>query len=82
MFTFIIKPNGVWADLTFGEAKAIDGKYKFDNKTKVITIYSKAGNTLFNFKLEAATATSKDRLVDQLPTTETYKAMVCYRYKK
>jgi len=82
MFTFTIKPNGVWTDLTFGEAKAINGKYKFNTKTKVLTLYSKAGNKLYDFKIEPATASQKERLVEQLPVNETYRAMVCYQYKK
>jgi hypothetical protein len=82
MFTFTIKPNGVWTDLTFGEAKAINGKYKFNAKTKVLTLFSKAGNKLYDFKLEAATASQKERLVEQLPANETYRALVCYHYKK
>jgi len=82
MFTFTIKPNGTWTDLTFGEAKAIIAKYKFNNKTKVLTLYSKAGSKLYDFKMESATASQKERLVEQLPANETYKAMVCYHYKK
>ena len=82
MFTFTVKPNGIWTDLTFGEAKAINGKYKFNTKTKVLTLFSKAGNKLYDFKLEAATASQKERLVEQLPANETYRAMVCYHYKK
>lgn len=82
MFTFTIKPNGIWTDLTFGEAKAINGKYKFNAKTQVLTLFSKAGSKLYEFKMEPATASQKERLVEQLPANETYKAMVCYHYKK
>jgi hypothetical protein len=81
MFTFTIKPDGVWTDLTFGEAKAVDGKYTYDAGNKALTLITQAGNPLYTFKLEPATASQKERLVEQLPANETYRAMICYHYE-
>jgi len=82
MFTLNIKPKGVWTDLTFGEARAVSAKYKYDNTKQVLTLYTSNGGKLYTFKIEPATSTQKERLVEQTPAKEYYRAMVCYRYKK
>jgi hypothetical protein len=79
MFTCIIKPNGIWTDVTFGEARAIKSTYKFDKKTNTITLYTAKGSKLYIFKLEPNSINSKERLVEQLPANEMYRAMICYR---
>ncbi|MEJ7611423.1 MAG: hypothetical protein WKF88_09640 [Ferruginibacter sp.] len=79
MFTCQIKANGTWTDLSFGEAKALTGKCIADNKKKTITLFTAKGSKLYTFTIEAATKNQKERLVEQLPATESYRAMVCYR---
>lgn len=78
MFTFSISTNGTWTDLTFGEAKAIKSKYSFDNKAKAITLFTSKGSRLYTFKLQPASKDHKERLIEQLPANENYRAMVCY----
>ncbi|HEX8333097.1 MAG TPA: hypothetical protein VF622_10765 [Segetibacter sp.] len=82
MFTINIKPKGVWTDLTFGETRSINAKYTFDTKKQELTLFTAKGSKLYTFKIEPATATQKERLVEQTPAKEYYRAMVCYRYKK
>lgn len=81
MFTMELKPNGSWRDLTFGQAKAINCKYKYDQKTKTLTLVSAKGSVLYKMKLEPATGSQKERLVEQTPANEYYRALVCYRYQ-
>lgn len=78
MFTFTISSNGTWTDLTFGEAKAIKSKYSFDKKTQTITLFTSKGSKLYTFKLQPASKDQKERLIEQLPANETYRAMICY----
>lgn len=80
MFTMEINNNGTWTDLTFGEAKAIEAKYQYDPATETITLFTAKGSELYKMKLEPATNSQKERLVEQTPANEYYKAMVCYRY--
>lgn len=79
MFTCQIEPGGTWTDLTFGEAKAVKSKYEFDKNAGTITLFTAAGNKLYTFKLEPAANGQKERLIEQLPANETYRAMICYR---
>ena len=72
----------MWTDMTFGEAHAANAKYKYDAKKIEITLFSTKGSKLYTFKIEPATGTQKERMVEQLPANEAYRAMVCYRYKK
>lgn len=81
MFTIDIKANGIWRDLTFGEAKAINAKYSYNTKTKVLTLFTAKGSELYKMKLESANDKQKERLVEQTPANEYYRAMVCYRYE-
>ena len=78
MFTFVISTNGTWTDLTFGEAKAIKSKYIFDKKTNAIILYTAKGSKLYTFKWQPASKDQKERLIEQLPANESYRAMVCY----
>ena len=80
MFTMELNANGTWRDLTFGSAKAIKAKYTYNSKTKLLTLFTAKGSELYKMKLEPATASQKERLVEQRPSNESYKAMVCYRY--
>ncbi len=82
MFTMEVLPDGKWSNLTFGEAKAVEAKYVYDAESGVITLFTTEGSELYKMKLEPATSTQKERLVEQRPSNESYKAMVCYRYEK
>lgn len=82
MLTFTINPKGTWTDLTFGEARKVNGKYTFDKVKKVMTLFSAKGSKLYSFKWVAATPEQKERLIEQLPNDETYRAMVCYRLER
>ncbi|MBW3637266.1 MAG: hypothetical protein KY445_12520 [Armatimonadetes bacterium] len=81
MFTFTLKPKGVWTDLTFGEKYAKNAKYRYDAKSGTLVLLSAAGNPLYRLVWTAANQGEKERLVEKVKAEELYRAMVCYRYK-
>lgn len=81
MFTFTLKPKGVWTDLTFGEKYAKNAKYRYDAKSGTLVLLSAAGNPLYRLVWTAASQGKKERLVEKVKAEELYRAMVCYRYK-
>lgn len=80
MFTFTIQDEGKWTDISFGREKAIESNYQYSEEDSTLSLYSAKGSKLHTFKLEPATKDQKEKLVEQLPQKETYRALVCYRY--
>ncbi len=81
LFTFTLKPQGAWTDLTFGEKHAKNAKYKYDSKTGILTLFSTKGSVLYKLVWHPAKDKEKERLVEQVKVEDLYKAMVCYRYQ-
>jgi hypothetical protein len=81
MFTIIIKDDGSWTNMTFGEAHKTEGRYRLDAKNQALTLLTPDGNDLYVFKHEPVSEKHKERLIEQRPSNESYKAMVCYRHE-
>jgi hypothetical protein len=46
-----------------------------------LIVFTSKGGELYKMKLEPATDSQKERLAEEIPANEYYRAMVCYRYK-
>jgi hypothetical protein len=80
MFTFNLKPRNTWTDLTFGPAQAKDARYTYNPATGTLRLTSAAGNPLYTLVWNAG-EDKRERLVEQVPEEELYRAQVCYRYR-
>ncbi len=80
MFTFDLKPRNTWTDLTFGPAQAKDARYTYNPATGTLRLTSAAGNPLYTLVWNAG-EDKRERLVEQVPEEELYRAQVCYRYR-
>jgi hypothetical protein len=81
MFTFDLKPRNTWTDLTFGPAQAKDARYTYNPATGTLRLTTAAGNPLYTLVWNAGEDNKKERLVEQVPEEELYRAQVCYRYR-
>lgn len=81
MFTFTLRNQGVWTNLTFRPRSLQDARYAYNAGTGVLRLNTPAGTSGLQFEYIPAGAGSKERLAEILPETELYRAQVCYRFK-
>lgn len=79
MFTLRLEEGGRWTDLTFGPAHRKEGGYSYASPGE-FRLRSAEGGDLHTLVHMPAQGDEKERLVEQLPQEELYRAQVCYRY--